>query len=95
MLKSIKAKPKVQFKVADCKEDYEMIYRIRKAVFGQEQGYSEECLKLNRQENQYYILCLQDNIPVGTVTVEVSEKAGSLDLDKYYDLNKYYHKYGR
>lgn len=85
----------IQIKLADSEEDYEMVYQVRKAVFGKEQGYLEKCLILNRRENQYYILCLQDNKPVGTVTAELSEKPGYLDIDKHYDLIQYYHKYGR
>ena len=93
--KSIPTEKGIQLKVANCVEDYEKVYQIRKVVFGQEQNYSEKCLRLGHSQNQQYILCLQNNQPVGTVTVELGEKNGDLDIDKYYNLAQYYSKYRR
>jgi hypothetical protein len=47
-----------------------MFESLRKEVFGLEQSYSEEDIRLTKATNEYYLLCRKSGIPVGTQTYQ-------------------------
>ncbi|WP_027185088.1 hypothetical protein [Desulfovibrio inopinatus] len=85
----------IQVKLAESEEEFNKIYCVRKEVFGAEQSYTESCLQLNRMPNEQYILCYNKYFPIGTITTNISERYGDLDIDKYFDLSPYYAQHGK
>lgn len=85
--------PRIRLILAHSEEEYRMVYDLRRRVFGEEQGYCEENIQLPMNKDEFYILALNRNKPVATLTFQIGYAPGDIEFERYFDLSEYYRKY--
>lgn len=76
------------FKLATTEEDLKQIYKLRKAILVDEEGFIPSTIEVEQNPGYYHIIAIKNNHPVGVITVYIDQGRG-VPIEEYAELQKY------